>query len=476
MKELALVLHAHLPWVREREPWSKTERWFHEAVWECYGPLARWLNATHARMTLSVSPPLLAMMGDPILAARGRAHVARLAELNHIHAPNRTLREHYEERLSAPVETLLEPREHVELLTTSVAHAFLPGLAPVAGAHAQLAVGRACLPGTSCMWLPECAWAREVDVALARLDVPATVLDAHAIALARPAVGGGGLVSSRGVAYLARHQPACLKVWSSADGYPAHGDYRDFYRDLGLDHDISPFGGQMSGLKYHRIAEAGGNKRLYEPDEAAARVERDAEDFVRLLTTLDADTVLLAFDAELFGHWWHEGVEFLEALFRRLAQGGVSFATLSDVAARSWPVSEPAASTWGRGGFAGDWVNPRVAWCWREIHRAHRGVVDATRRNADCSGDRGQALDHAIEATLLAEASDWMFMLTHREHSEYARRRIEGHLAFAARMRRVAEGAPPSRSETEALRLPRTVTASVSSAALREAMTSITAW
>src|SRR4030067_721770 len=72
----ALVLHAHLPFVRHPEYERFLEEdWFFEALTETYLPLldvfeglAR--DGVHFRVTLSLTPPLLSMMTDPLLQQR----------------------------------------------------------------------------------------------------------------------------------------------------------------------------------------------------------------------------------------------------------------------------------------------------------------------------------------------------------------------------------------------------------------------
>ncbi len=483
MRRLALILHAHLPWVREPQPWSSTERWFHEAMWECYLPLLDWLERTDAALTISVSPPLAAMMRDGVLGQRLGEHLSVLADLNRALAPSAELHAHYATRLAEADAsrqrswlTRFTALRRVERITTSVTHAFLPALAPVDGVRAQLELGRACwsTPGTG-VWLPECAWSAEIDHALAVLDVGVTVLAEHGLALARPRVAAHGLVSDRGVTYIGRSRQACLRVWSRDHGYPGHHLYRDFYRDIGFDDvRLDPLSqGGMTGLKYHRITSRNmGHEQPYEPDRAMEQVERDAADFVAGLMSTPLPTVVAAFDAELFGHWWHEGLLFLDAVLQRLRAAGIELVTLSSLADEALPVAEPTSSTWGRGGFSRDWVNPATARCWRDIHNAHRELVDSVQRFGHVVGVRGAALDHAIDATLGAEASDWLYMISQREHAGYAERRLAEHLRMAERMREIAGGAVPGRADEVAIRSPRTVTDAVSSETLRRCITS----
>ncbi len=81
---LMLVLHAHLPYVRHPDDEDHLEEeWLHEAVLECYLPLLELLerlgdDGVPVRLTLSLTPTLVAMLEDPLLRARIEARLGRL--------------------------------------------------------------------------------------------------------------------------------------------------------------------------------------------------------------------------------------------------------------------------------------------------------------------------------------------------------------------------------------------------------------
>ena len=85
---LAIVLHAHLPFVRHPEyPDMMEERWLFEAITETYIPLIdvfdRLLSeGIHFRITMTMTPPLLNMLSDELLMERYSAHLAKLEELS----------------------------------------------------------------------------------------------------------------------------------------------------------------------------------------------------------------------------------------------------------------------------------------------------------------------------------------------------------------------------------------------------------
>ena len=73
---LALVLHAHLPYVRHPEYEDFLEEdWFFEAITETYIPLIEIFDrleeeGSDFRITMSLTPSLLSMMSDPLLQYR----------------------------------------------------------------------------------------------------------------------------------------------------------------------------------------------------------------------------------------------------------------------------------------------------------------------------------------------------------------------------------------------------------------------
>ena len=501
---VALVLHAHLPYVRHLEhERSLEERWLFEATWESYLPLVGALDRLAdegivAPISISVSPPLAAMLRDPALRGRYRDHVRRTravaeralgrarggalaaAIAHHVELLDRaegTFERHGGDVLGALVGHHREGR--ICLFTTAATHGFLPGLLSSSRgwARAQVEIGRRAFEamtgvGSRGLWLPECAFAPPLDAVLSEAGVAWSVLDAHGIALAEPrpdvaTLGRGSealvvptapLRSASGVTYLGRDLWAGRSVWAM-NGYPSHPVYRELHRDLGFDlpeeellGEVGPNGARVAtGVKPYRITGAA-EKAPYDPVAARAQAAADAaafvEDRARLFAALPrrgAPPVSVApFDAELFGHFWHEGPLFLEEVLRRLArtaeEGGPAAIGLSEYI-ESFPAQArgaPAASTWGEGGFGATWTGPRTAALWRHVHHASADVMTAVQAARDATGPRGEALDQAIVEALLLQSSDFAFMIHQGTTVEYALRRTAEHAANAARLASLA--------------------------------------
>jgi 1,4-alpha-glucan branching enzyme len=500
---VALVLHAHLPFVRHPEHTrSIEERWLFEALWECYLPLLDVLESlakdgVRAPLSLSVSPTLAAMLRDGLLRARFDDHLARLDHLAfrersrlgaaspflqalHAHQLRIARARARWDRASGDVLGALV-RHHdagrVELFTTAATHAFLPLLAldpPMV--RAQLRLGLRAFEAFTGrrprgLWLPECGYDPRVGAELAAAGVGFTVLDAHGLTLARPRPPfalHAPVLAPTGVAFFGRDPRASQEVWSRDGGYPGDPRYRDFYRDIGFDlpaehlyGETGPVGRLATGLKYHRITGPNAAKEPYDPAAASALARAHAADFrerrEEALAALPrgpwTPVVVAPYDAELFGHWWFEGPEFLEAALRELAasaeRGGVRPVTLAghlDAHPEAF-VTEPAASSWGEGGFGEVWTGPRAAPLLRHVRSAGRLVLDVTRSRRGATGAAGLALDQAIVELLLLQASDWPFMRHRGDTAEYAEARIRVHARRVERLAAIAREEAPAEAD-----------------------------
>ncbi len=288
-----------------------------------------------------------------------------------------------------------------------------PGGAPV------LARGEAELPGL------EQAWAHAGADHLV-LDGPTLVRGEplegrsrapHAATDHPVRVGDGDLVA------YGRNLALSYAVWSPEGGYPGDPWYRDF-------HAIDLEGGFKSWRVTDQAALA---KEPYDPEAAAQRVTAHVEDFLARCSAHaeqarahasdeEPPIAVAAFDAELFGHWWHEGPAWLEATLRALRSAPhLSTTTLAgDRARRSTPqrLALPESS-WGAGKGHAAWVSPATHQLWARL-RAAEGAWAAL--------PTGERRTVAWRQLALAEASDWPFLINRDQSRQYAHERVDGHL------------------------------------------------
>jgi 1,4-alpha-glucan branching enzyme len=481
---LALVLHAHLPFVRHPEHARHLEeRWFYEALVECYLPLLEAFDrmadeGVPFALTMSVTPPLASMMRDDLLRQRFHEHLARIETLaesemkrlwgDERFAPVATFyRDHFRrmravwDRHNGDVLTGLVRHwdaGHLELLTCSATHCYLPGmLAAREGIRPQLELGvrgfeRIVGRKPVGAWLAECAYHPSFDDEITRAGIRFTLVDTHGILHARPRPPFGvhaPICSPSGASFFGRDVESSKQVWSRDEGYPGDAYYRDFYRDIGFDLPESQLLGEvagdgsrlMTGLKYFRITGKDVEKQPYLPGVAAQKAQEHGANFVlnrakqaaSLAGTMPMPPIIVApYDAELYGHWWFEGPMFLEAVFRKLPETG---GELRPITLRQYlerhPVSAqatPSASSWGAGGYGEVWVGHEAAWTWRHVHHATRYTKWLVQKHRGVGGRRGQALDQVVRELLLLQSSDWPFILKTGTATRYAEARIRAHV------------------------------------------------
>jgi len=481
---VAFVLHAHLPFVRHpaHEDFLE-ERWLAEAITETYIPLLELLDsldrdAVRARFTISLSPPLLAMLADPLLRARYLRHLDRLVELAEkeerrtrpdpafhraaemylarFHRARTLFLDEWQQDLISAFRAYHE-RGLVEIITCAATHGFLPllGVTPNA-VRAQIEVGvaeyrRFFGRGPEGFWLPECAYEPGLDAELARVGVRYFFVDTHGLAHAtpRPVYGVYAPVACpSGVAAFARDPDSSKQVWSAEEGYPGDSWYRDFYRDIGFDLDYDyvrpymPVQGErtFTGIKYHAITGTG-EKRIYDRQAALHIAAEHAGHFLQqriqqmqhLAGIMDRPPLILSpYDAELFGHWWYEGPEFLDYFVRKAIydQNVIQLTTPWEYLRKNptHQVATPSASSWGEEGYWKVWLNEKNEWIYPHLDVAQERMTLLARTFPKATALETRALKQAARELLLAQASDWPFILRTGTSPDYARDRVKTHL------------------------------------------------
>jgi len=481
---LALVLHAHLPFVRhpEHERFLE-ENWLFEAITETYIPLIQvmdgWLHdGMETRLTLSFSPTLCSMLLDPLLQDRYQRHLESLIELaeKEIHRTHwdrayhelawmyhhrfTTIRDTYFAYGRNVVGAFRKFQEHgkLEIITCAATHALLPLL----GNHppslrAQILVARDhyrrcfdCDPAG--IWLPECAYVEGVENVLQEANIRWFITDTHGILHARPRPRYGvfaPIYTPNGIAAFGRDLDSAKQVWSKHEGYPGDFRYRDFYRDIGFDLDFdyvkphlpAPDQRGFTGIKYHRITGGSGEKQIYDrraalqvaADHAGHFLDARMEQTQKLAGIMDRPPLLVSpYDAELFGHWWYEGPEFLDYFVRKAHYDQKVFSlTTPREYLRLQPthqVATPSASSWGAEGYWNVWLNETNQWIYPHLHIAQERMTALAKRFPRVDGLKARALNQASRELLLAQASDWPFILRTGTSPDYARKRVKDHL------------------------------------------------
>ncbi len=74
------------------------------------------------------------------------------------------------------------------------------------------------------------------------------------------------------------------------------------------------------------------------------------------------------------------------------------------------------------------WLNESNEWIYPHLQVAQERMTDLARKFPKADGLQARALKQAARELLLAQASDWPFILRAKTSPEYARRRVKDHL------------------------------------------------
>ena len=483
---LSFVLHAHLPYVRhpEHEEFLE-EQWFFEGMSETYLPLLDMFESLvhdgiDFRLTMSLTPPLISMMADPLLQDRYARHLYKMLELSWKEL-NRTKHEHhlmhrtaqmYHHRLNKARwlfderwgRNLVRGFKHfmelgkLEIITCGATHGFLPLLRPSHEAvRAQIEV--ACNLHEQHLgirpkgiWLPECGYFPGLHEILWNNGIRFFFVDSHAILYgdSRPKYGiYTPTYTPSGCASFGRDYESSKQVWSAKEGYPGDFAYRDFYRDIGFDLDfnyVRPYIHRdgirvMTGFKYHRITGHTAHKELYDPWNAQEVAAYHAGNFmfnrqkqVEFLNgVMGRPPIIIApYDAELYGHWWFEGVDWLNYVIRKIScdQNTVKLLTPWEYLCRhpKNQMLEPSESSWGNKGYAEVWCNGTNDWIYRHLHETAFRMTEMARAYPTPDDNLRRALNQMARELLLAQSSDWAFIMNSGTMVEYAVKRTKDHI------------------------------------------------
>ncbi|QTA37720.1 DUF1957 domain-containing protein [Thermosipho ferrireducens] len=489
---IVFVLHAHLPYIHHPEyNYFLEEHWLFEAITETYIPLLRMFRKLESegkkfRLTMSITPPLMEMLANKELQNKYVEHMELMIDLARKEI-ERTKSEHplkhkmakfyyedfqkilyifkdiYQNNILNGFKEYLD-KNYLDIITCNATHGFLPFMEQYPQAiRAQIEqgiktyekhIGRK----PRGIWLAECAYFPGLDKYLAEYGIEYFFVDSHGLWYAdeRPRYGVyRPVITPSNVFVFARDPKSSEQVWSSQIGYPGDSRYREFYRDIGFDREfdyikpyIDPIGTRTNtGIKYHRITGKDvplNMKDYYDIDAAKTAAREHARDFLRkkesqvsrLMKLFEGlEPVIVApFDAELFGHWWYEGPVFLEEFMRYVSESSkvraLKACDVVDITEKVQIVT-PAASTWGANGYNEVWLNGSNDWIYPHLHELVEKMTEVAKiypvpENTNPKIRR--TLCQMARELLLAQSSDWAFIMTTQTSVDYAVNRTKTHV------------------------------------------------
>lgn len=464
---LAIVLHSHSPWLLGYGSWPVGEEWLRQAWAQSYLPLVSMLRSRAERghtamLTLGITPVLAAQMDEPSsvceqarwiedwrVRATGKAiqasitgdHDARSDAARQFQLADKAALE-FSQNWQAGGSAAFRPLADagaIELLGGPMTHTFTPHLLePIA----DLAFDSGLTDGTVRLgkrprgaWTPECAYRPGMEQLLTRHGVTHTVLDGPTLQRAGASLHRPHRIADSDVVAFGRDLALTYRVWSPRKGYPGSPWYQDFHT---FDHS---WGMRSSRVTHRKSAD----KKPYDDERARRQIATDAADFLATARQVMMDSresdplVTVAYDTELFGHWWHEGPLFLAAILDGAATAGIELTTLERERERAFdaPAVEFAAGSWGSGKDFRVWED-REAGTLRDVGKgAQYAVVEYLRsREPQLFIERDIIGDSIVTELLLGLASDWAFMITKDSAAEYARGRAHEHFRNVAELLR----------------------------------------
>ena len=387
---------------------------------------------------------------------------------------------------------------HIQVLTSNATHAYMPLLLNDQMLAAQMSCGTQTsarhLGGirTTGMWLPECAYRPAaggwkpavlyddprqrpgVEQFIAAAGVTHFFVDSHMVAGAKPLgtwenrqfreAGDAqvhwdarrgwrdplqpvGVASEPGpprCTAFARHPRVSEQVWSGVIGYPGAGQYLDFHRKHG-----------EHGLRYHKVTGQTvplGDKHPYHPDDTFGKIYEHGQHFANTVRgvlrefrdrTGRPGVCVAPFDAELFGHWWFEGPQFLRDVIFTLSRDPTIKLLTAEEALEQYPpdkVVRLPEGSWGEKGDHSVWTSDRNRWMWEMEYRAEGRMLQLLhalpwRHNQSVR----EMLERAGRQLLLLQASDWPFVIHSQGAVDYGTQRFAGHYTRFDRVAAIAE-------------------------------------
>lgn len=484
---LVFELTCHLPFIKPDNQFEEpAENWLNDAISHTYLPLLRSLNRIDAdsipfKLTFTISPTLASMLSDPVLQERfvkyidsrialGEREVIRTADDKSKNALAKRYLEHFKQDKYDFTELYgmnildgfktLQKNDRINIITTFASHCYLPFFKSYnknieAQIYTALSTHNMIFNcNTKGFWLPELGYTPGIENVLKKykIDYFFTAIHAFLFGSKIPANGiyAPVKVGDSGVYAFCRDLASSMYVLSQNQGYPGDFAYREYTHDISSELSAKQLGNAISypdgtivnsGYKYYANTDSYLDAtKIYNPDSASKVVKEHAENFIynlkkrvkKLLRYTDRPPVIVCpYDAQVFGHWWYEGIDWLEAVIRNLAQDEDLALIYPDEYLYTYKTQESillSYSSCGNGGYSGDWLNGSNDWIYRHIFSIVDKMSELAKRFPNENGLKRRALNHAAREVLLAQSSDWPFIMKCGTSVPFAVKQLKEHI------------------------------------------------
>ncbi|MGL4561389.1 MAG: hypothetical protein ACRCV0_03755 [Brevinema sp.] len=429
------VLHAHIPFVLKTE----AEFWLYEACLNSYLPFINMLNRvtkknTDFKITLNLSPILLLQLGTENFAENFNRYIdvrKKILSIN-LGDPQKDMARKYElkklEQLieeSTCLNNLIEGFQYFQkigvlnIVTTAFTHPLLPTLYPTPKLlNLQILIGKKIseyyFGKITGFWSPECAVFSDLSEILSEYGFKYFFADRSSV----NDKNNEPICFHNNLYYFIRDLKANNKIWDADFGFPAHVEYQDFYADYADEsYEISKIletnhylkaGFSIRSITHRSVKE----KKIYDPEKAKSQIHEDATSYAEYLEKIFTERkikqnnscISVFFDMELFGHWWKEGIDFLEIfIVKSFLQQSFKISIPDNKNIVSLESTIPALSTWGLHNNFDSWINNKTKHLWSTIIEQNNYIESLLE----------EVSWKQILHLLLSQASDWIFLVTY---------------------------------------------------------------
>ncbi len=467
---LFIFLHSHLPFSLNKGRWPFGEEWLFEISLSTYLPLLKIFHELkdeniEFNLNLGITPVLMDQLKTEYFKEKFLEYIEIkeknglidyekyknnpkiISILDYYMSELNDLKKLYEKINFDIVDAFnkLQDEGYIEIGTSAITHAYLPLLKYDESREMQIKNGvivykKYINKNPNIIWLPECAYKPGIEKILKEVGINFFILNYHSLIEESEEIFRYGRKDlkfdlknkfSTLFLYETDYEPYVLlrnpetseSVWSRDYGYPGDGDYREFHKKS-----------ENSGFQYWRITDKNvslGDKDYYDFRKANEKAKIHALDFKNNLEKIFTDfnnnydlegLIVAAYDTELFGHWWYEGVQFIKELLKLSSNSDIYKTTTTKNLIKEAPIKKGkfSESSWGLGGYHYTWLNSETMWIWEKIHEIEDKFMNL--KEVDL-----EKLKTLLKEKFLLESSDFPFLVTTSTAKDYAINRFNEH-------------------------------------------------
>ena len=472
-KALVLNIVAHHSYIRhlEGENAARNAMLF-SAISDTYLPLLNMFANLEAegipfKVNMVMTPTLCSLLSDPVVQQQyiewldnviklGEAEVARYEEgseekklamqcLEQAQTNKHDFQETFNQDIISSI-VYYAKHGYIELMATAATYAFFPHYADIPEAiQAQIETGLRIHKqyfglAPEGFWLPYMAYTPGLDNIVRSYGFNYTILEKQGLLFANPK-------PDCGIFAPVRCRNALAVFAREADGtaeFTGNAVYRNQEKDIGFEAEEGYLTENFKDWNarvptgYHYWNQSSAESAFYDPDAAREQAEKDADAFIAAQTDKlnkaaclcpEKDvSIVCSFDASLFGGSWHEGIQWLEQVFRKMAfQDGIELCTCSDLLENQFQLQQiaPFTSASGENGYGEGFLDSSNAWMLRYSRKATERMIDLAARFSDDTGLKARSLNLAAKEVLLAQSGDWAEMIHENMNPDYAEFRFK---------------------------------------------------